>query len=83
MASKSGTVYITRPEKRKTKVKSQSPSKKDKLEELADRADWIIFEISARSSFLFPKNRGSYNLSQQSYNHKEKLFHTRRVSDAN
>jgi hypothetical protein len=53
MASKSGTVYIEQP--RKTKGQSGTDLNEIKLDELAFRSEFVIYEVSSKSSLFNPK----------------------------
>lgn len=55
MTSKTGTIFINPPEDDELKAKKgSSGSGGGELDKLAQRASWIIYECSSKSSFLSP-----------------------------
>lgn len=55
MASRTGTVFISPPEEEGLQDGSEVESSDGgELDDLAQRARWIIFECNSKSSFLFP-----------------------------
>lgn len=54
MASKTGTIFIDLPDdgNDSSKGQTQQKSKEDKLDDLVERAGWVIFETSSQSSLL-------------------------------